>query len=442
MKKLILYIFLVTGLLSFTACDLDLENPNAATEADVFTTKDGLTALAVGIQQVYTTTTLGNVIMVPSVTARESAITTTFANLEELEQGATKLSGENGYTSRLFSGLMRSKGMAESLIESIDKVELEAGTAAGLLAWGHLFKAMCLGSLASNYEQVAINNDLNNQALFSDRMLAYQEAVNLLSDAVTLLERTPPSNEFTKTVSDQIDLINTCRALLTRYHVILGNYTDAVSIADQVDLSSKSQFEFDNQNQNPVFLAFFDGVIEYAPRADFGLPASLAPDANDERVSFYIDSDSVGLSLNQLPISPMTAPFYTSNVAPIPVYLPGEVMLNKAEALARADKIMEAEAALNAVRNKKPADDIYMIGANLPDTYSSGGDKSALLNEIYKNRRLEVPFIGTSLEDSRRFDRPQPPTTTDFSSERNRNFYPYPDDERQNNSNTPPNPAI
>ena len=212
------------------------------------------------------------------------------------------------------------------------------------------------------------------------------------------------------------------------------------SVSLTLNISLKSYF--DNQNQNPIFLSFFDGVIEYAPRVNFGLPASLEPDAGDERLPFFLDTDSMGLSLNQLPVSPMISPFFSSNTASIPVYFPGEVMLNKAEALARDDQLDEAEVVLNMVRNKAPGDDIFGIGANLSDTYTANGDKTALLNEIYKNRRLEVPFIGTSLEDSRRFGRPEPPTSTDFSSERNRNFYPYPDDERQNNDNTPPNPAI
>jgi hypothetical protein len=43
------------------------------------------------------------------------------------------------------------------------------------------------------------------------------------------------------------------------------------------------------------------------------------------------------------------------------------------------------------------------------------------------------------LEDSRRFDRPGAGTA---GAERNRNWYPYPDSERNNNTNTPADPAI
>jgi hypothetical protein len=45
---------------------------------------------------------------------------------------------------------------------------------------------------------------------------------------------------------------------------------------------------------------------------------------------------------------------------------------------------------------------------------------------------------GFRLEDSRRFNRPGPGAA---NAERNRNFYPYPDQERLLNPNTPPDPA-
>ena len=426
-----------TGMLS---CELDITNPNAASEDQVFNTKDGLTALAIGVRQTYSTSALSSAILTPSVTTRETAIMTTFANLEELEEGAAKLSGENGYTARLFTRIMKTKGMAESLIANVDNVSMEAGTASGLRAWGQLFKAMCLGHLAHNFEQVAINNDLNNNAAFSDRTAALNEAISLLNSAVSSLESTPPSADFISSVGSDIDLLNSCYAMLSRYNVAVGNSAGAVAAADKVDLTSTSIFTYDGQNPNPVYTEMFDGTVSYAPRADFGLPASLAADPADGRIAFYIDPDSTGNSLNNLPVSVMMAPFFNSSTASIPVYLPGEVMLNKAEALARDGKISDGIDVLNQVRNKTAADDAFGLGAGLTDTFSGNADE--LLEEIYKNRRLECFLIGTSLDDSRRFGRPQPPTTTDLSSERSRNFYPYPDTERASNANTPPDPGI
>ena len=65
-------------------------------------------------------------------------------------------------------------------------------------------------------------------------------------------------------------------------------------------------------------------------------------------------------------------------------------------------------------------------------------EQSAILDEIYRNRRVELYLTGLSLEDSRRFDRPG---ATETDAERNRDYYPYPNSERDNNTNTPANPS-
>lgn len=443
MKNLI-YTFLTLSFLSLSiaSCDLDLTNPNAATETQVLNTKDGLLALAVGINQTYSTLGLGSAILTPSVTTRETAIMTTFANLEELEAGGQRLSGENGYTVRLFTRIMKAKGMAEDLLENIDNVSMDPGTATGLQAWGGLFRAICLGDLANHFDMVAIENNVNNEAVYSDRTDAYNEALNILTTSISSLQSTQLTNEFNSIVSPGIDLLNSSRLLLARYHLFLGNYDAAIETANQVNLSSKSEFQFDGQNQNPVFIGMFDGTVSYAPRADFGLPEGLKVNPEDQRISFWIDKTQSANSLNNLPIATMIAPFYNTNTSPIPVYRPGEVLLILAEAYARKGEVEQAENYINRVRQKQPSEDIYGLGAGLPDEFTSEGDQQVLLNEIYKNRRLELFLTGMSLEDSRRFERPQPSADPSLTAERNRNFYPYPDNERQNNENTPNNPEI
>lgn len=443
MKSIVKNLVILSMLISVASCDLDLANPNAATEDAVLTTKDGLFALAIGTRQVFSVNALGPVLLTPSVTTRETAAMTTFANLEELEQGGAQLSGENGYTNRIFVNVMRAKGMAENLIAGLDNVDLDPGTETGLRAWGHLFRAMSIGYLAHNYTHVAVQNELNNNALFVDRMQAYEVAISLLSDAVGILNSTPPSGEFLAAVGSDIDLLNSCNALLARYQLMAGNYSEAISAAGQVDVSSASVFSYDDQNRNPLFNGLVMDIISYAPRSDFGLPPGDFPIADaDQRPGFWLDTDTTFNSLNNLPVSFPVAPWFTSPSASIPVYLPGEIYLIKAEAYARAGDIQNAEQELNDLRQKAPADDPFGVGAGLTDTYSSAGDVNALLSEIYKNRRLELFLTGMSLEDSRRFNRPDPPTSIDFSAERNRDFYPFPDEERASNPNTPPNPGI
>jgi len=85
---------------------------------------------------------------------------------------------------------------------------------------------------------------------------------------------------------------------------------------------------------------------------------------------------------------------------------------------------------------------VFGVNANVA-AYAGDTTVDALLDEVYKNRRAELFLTGCSLEDSRRFGRPQPsPTVQNFDEERNRNFYPYPNTERDNNTNTPADPSI
>jgi hypothetical protein len=60
--------------------------------------------------------------------------------------------------------------------------------------------------------------------------------------------------------------------------------------------------------------------------------------------------------------------------------------------------------------------------------------QAQLLDQIYKQRSIELYMSGLRLEDMRRFARP--------NAERTRNLLPYPFLERDNNPNTPADPPF
>lgn len=435
MKSYINLIIVTVLLLGFAACDFDVSNPNAAREDEVLTNKDGLLALAIGIRQNYSTSALQEVIFTPGVTTREVGITSTFQSLLDLEDGGEALPNNNGNVSRLWSRLNRVKGMAENLIENASNVDLEPGTKSGLTAWGHLFKAITLGYLAQNFTDVPLDNVLNGNAAFSTRQEAFQESIRLLEEAIALISNTPVSQEFNSTVlAGQINLENCLNAFLSRYHLLAGNYSASIEAANNVDLTSTSVFLFDQENVNPIYNLVFVAAQQYAPRDDFGIPLPVDPD--DGRRDFYLSAlpDS---NLNRLPIETLKG-FFDDN-EPIPLYLPGEMLLNKAEAYVRLDELALAVQEIDKVRTKD--DDPFGINADLPP-YSGPVTEQDLLDEIYTNRSVELFMTGMRLEDSRRFNRPEPPAGTDYTTERNRNFYPFPLQERLNNPNTPADPGI
>lgn len=217
-------------------------------------------------------------------------------------------------------------------------------------------------------------------------------------------------------------------ALLARYQTALGNSDAALAAANQVNLAVRSFFRYDATNPNPIFNTS-NNVLQ--PRnAALGLPAALAPDADDKRLDFYL--------LDKRAATVLFKGFFATADAPIPVYLPGEITLIKAEAHARKSQLAEAVTELNNVRTKRPAGDAWGVGADLP-AYSGQVTQAAILGEIYRQRSIELFMSGLRLEDSRRFGRPGPNAG---GEERNRNYYPHPFTERDNNPNTPSDPTI
>jgi hypothetical protein len=229
-------------------------------------------------------------------------------------------------------------------------------------------------------------------------------------------------------VGGEIDLKNTLLALSARYNNMLGNNDQAIAKAAAVDLTKKSVFAFTNTYQNPVFRsALANNQNTYTIKANFGLSGSLTPDPNDKRIQFHLTKNAA-----------FGSGFFKTDTSTVPIYLPGEMLLIQAEAYARKNDFPNAKLFLDKVLTKTPAQDIFGIGADL-SPYSGPLDQASLLFEIYKNRCIELYLSGMKLEDSRRFNRPGPGTA---NAERSRNFYPYPQQERDGNSNTPADPTI
>ena len=127
-------LILLAGVM-LTACQKEFQNVNAPSDDQIFTDKDGLIAASVGLVQHFSTSTLSPIIEVPGLTTREMGNTSTYITPMELTYGGTALSGENAGVIRLWSRLLRDKGMAETIIDNVDGVELDAGTKSGVSAF-------------------------------------------------------------------------------------------------------------------------------------------------------------------------------------------------------------------------------------------------------------------------------------------------------------------
>ncbi|HWB91589.1 MAG TPA: hypothetical protein VG605_07045, partial [Puia sp.] len=229
------------------------------------------------------------------------------------------------------------------------------------------------------------------------------------------------------------DLVNTVYAMEARINLMAGNYQKALDNAGKVNLSKTSKFDYSSLAPNPLYTAY-SITKSYFPRIHFGLPDSLYY-AGDKRLNFYFTTPNQ--VINGDTVCTM-AGFATSQTGSIPVYTPDEVRLIQAEAILRLNgDLNQALALINAVRTQTTGDP-FGVNAGLP-AYSGVVDYPSLLEEVYKQRCAELYLSGLKWEDTRRFLRPAPPT---YNSERNRIFYPYPQQERVNNPNTPADPAI
>lgn len=432
--------FLLITVLATTSCETDFENPNAAASDQVFTSREGILATTIGMQELYSTSGLRYIIETPAITTREAGITTTFQNMIDLEDGGD-IPNTNSNVVGLWTTMLRVIGIAEDISANATTLDIDAGTQSGLIANAKLYQAMSIGAMAQNYEQVIVVTSEDNP-LFVSRTEGFNTAISLLNEAKSALAANPVSAEFeAEVLRGDIDLENTINAMLARFNLYAGNYDAAISAASEVDQTSGSVFTYDSQNLNPIWSRVYqNSAPNFKPRDNFGLPDSFVFEDGDGRFDFYlIPLDE--LNQNQLPIEDL-AGFFNADTGTIPIYLPDEMNLIIAEANLRKSSpdTGAAIAALNLVLTD--SDDIFGVNANV-SAYAGDTTVDALLDEVYKNRRAELFLTGSSLEDSRRFGRPEPtPSVQNFDEERNRNFYPYPNTERDNNTNTPDDPAI
>lgn len=423
---------LLLAMLGLMACEKDFTNPGAATEDQVLSTPDGVIALAVGAQ---TRFSVGRQSPVYAAVAGAGFTTNELRLINpgniaenEVSLGYADLPGSNGIVTNIWEQCLLTRNETDKVIGAADIIP-DANARAWTIAYASIFQALANGTMAEFFEQIPLVIEEN--ASFSSRAEAIKAAIGSLENARNLL--TADDGGLLDRIPSGIDIPNTVNALLARYYLMDGQYSNAISSANAVDLGVASTFTYDDVNPNPIaFVSILTNNVYQPIDLTLGLPVDLQPDASDQRLPFYFQD--LMPDANDF----RAAAFFDGNTDGVPIYLPGEMMLIIAEAYARQNQLPDAIAALNDVLTKQPADDIFGIGAGLSE-YDGPETQEAVLDAIYANRCMEMMMSGLRLGDSKRFGRPGP---NDAEAERNRNWYPYPFTERDNNPNTPPDPEI
>ncbi len=420
------------------SCKKDFPNPNAPLEELVLSNKEGIVPACNGLRARYTSGGAGALYSIVSSvglsTGELRVVNAGNADLQALFLGGGSVTDLNSVVTNTWTSLNILNADCDRILSSLDNIKGDAPLRNAVQAYAHLFKALAIGQMCMLWESVAYQSTTTGvNATFEKRADALAKAVKLCDDAVALLTATPVPANFISIVGNDLEIVNCLNALSARYNLMLGKYSEALVAANKVILTGTSTFKFDNVFTNPLFRSSFTTNNVHQATANLGLSGSLLPEPTDSRLPFYLITTGT-----YSPTTPGARGFFKADGDPIPLYLPGEIILIKAEAFARlgsASDLNNAVTQINLIRQKTT--DPLGVNANLP-AYSGGTTQAELLNEIYKQRCIELYLSGLKLEDSRRFNRPGPGSG---SPERTRNFYPYPFTERNNNPNTPANPV-
>jgi starch-binding outer membrane protein, SusD/RagB family len=429
MKKIFIKSIIFTFVATFglTSCEKELLNPSTASETQVVSDVTGLIALANNLPLRYTVGRQSpgyTIIAAGGLTTRELKVLNA-GNADEdlLERGGIGVDGSNSIVRNLWSQLNIVKGNSDLILNNLSNVS-DPALRSGLQAYASIYKALAIGTMAQFWQNVTIETTTN--AKFVARDEALRQAITLLESAQTAITTTPISANFNTRVIAGLDIPNTLNALIARYSLFVGDNAKAIAAVGRIPASAgRASWAFDDVTRNPIWDVALANVNVIQPLdLNMGLPAALKPVDADKRIDFYF------LSRALFGTTYRGKGFFTSNSSAIPIYLPGEMLLIRAEANARSNNIDAAVTDLNAVLTKTT--DTWGVGAGLP-TYTGARTQDAVLTEIYRNRRIELFMSGMALEDSRRFGRP--------ATERSRTWMPYPFIERSNNTNTPADPT-
>jgi len=429
MKK---YLIKITGLgliiflfLSETSCKKNYTNPTAVPEAQAFSSPQAMTGVAIGLQRLYTAgrgSSLYNRVSINGLLTSELIVLNQGNTGEyQLQLGSGSVDGTNSLMGGLWTTSNKMIFDADNVINNAANLG-DKNYASGLIGYATIFKALAIGDLAMFWEKVPAG--IGQNVSFTDRAQGFTAAVAAIDNALTAITANPISSGFLTNLPGGIDIPNTLHALKARFSIFLGTNAQALTEANAASLTVKSTFNFTTVNLNPIFetATSTNNVTAVSNVNTLGLPAGLQPDPSDQRLPFYTTTAYASKIKG----------FAAASTTPWPVYLPGEMTLIKAEAYTRQNDLVNGLIELNKVVTKQPASDPYGVGAGLAPV--AGLTQAQILDEIYRQRCIELFISGLKLEDMRRFGRP--------NSEKKRNFLPYPFLERDNNPNTPPDPAF
>ena len=382
------------------ACNtgLDLTNPNSPTEQAALSNLDGVIATELGMQDQFASS-VNVYVRAPALVTDEWGTASKALAADLSLYTGSGIDPSYGVVSDPYYVTYRIARTADAIIGAVPNISgISAGFAAGLTANAKLFKAMALGMAAQQYAELPIDASVTGGTPVP-RAQVFAEVIRLLESARSDLApytAADLSGFTSRAVSTGFDVRNTIDAMLARYYLFTGQYQQALDAAKRVDLTKVSLLTYPDPDLNPIY--------NYSVVAGYVAPLkswAQGAEPGDKRVPFWVDT--LATPPNGNPPSLQLAQFalYGTRNAPFPVYVPGEVLLIKAEAEAQLNDLPSAIADINAVRTKSGT--ATTPGAQLPPlTALQLNTKDKVLAQIARERKYELFSQGLRWEDLRR----------------------------------------
>ena len=384
---------------TLTACTLDIQNPNQPTREQVTTSVDGVIALATGLQGRFATSYGNFAYMAGLVTDEFASTSAALVSISDAEQGAVP-SG-TAIADNVFNSVYRTVRTADDLLAGSVALasQFEPGTRSGIRALAYALKAEALGEALQSYQKTPIATYNITAPTYVGRSVALPYVRALIDSAAAEIAATPPSTFFnTSIVTPGVSLPNVIQLFRARYARIANDDATALTAANLVARSGPaalSVLTFPSPTVN-FYANVTGGTNGIAPRRQY----RLSMDPADLRWQYFVTPSTTLTGRIGALLDPWLR--YANPQSPLPVYMPDEALLIKAEALTHQNQLPAAQAALDSVRTDCPG------GRGLDDpkaclpALGSQLTQAQLITEIYVQRRYELLGTGSRWEDTRR----------------------------------------
>ena len=381
------------------ACTLDIQNPNQPTQEQVTTSPDGVIALATGLQGRFAQSYGNFAYMAGLVTDEFASTSAALISISDAEQGAVP-SG-TAIADNVFNSVYRTVRTADDLLAGSVALssQFDAGTKSGIRALAFALKAEALGEALQSYQKIPIKTYNVTAPTYVGRSEALPYVRALLDSAAAEIAATAPSAFFNANIlTPGVSLPNVIQLFRARYARMANDDATALAAANAVARSGPaalSVLSFPSPTVN-FYANVTGGTNGIAPRRQY----RTSMDPADQRYLYFVTPSTTLTGRVGALLDPWSR--YANPQAPLPVYMPDEALLIKAEALTHQNQLSQAQAVLDSVRTDctggRGLDDpkacLAPLGAQLT--------QQQLIDEIYLQRKYELFGTGLRWEDTRR----------------------------------------